>query len=157
LKSINKTTLLATLLAISAFIAFILSLLLLKLQYPYFFLSISLTVSISVLAFILLSNYRKRLIKTTEPQQERLGKLYAAYHVAVIIMVIMTIVFPFAMFFLPSGILPYFEPAFVVIMMGASLVVMAGLLRSWGKIGLLPIIIGMIIGLILIALGLHYL
>ena len=46
----------------------------------------------------------------------------------------LTIAFPFAMYFFSSNVLPYFIVAFITMMTGAGLVVMAGTVRFWGRI-----------------------
>ena len=86
--------------------------------------------------------------------QERQGKLYALYHAAILIMAGLTIVFPFALYFFPSNVLPYVIVAFITMMTGAGLVVMAGTLRFWGKIALVIIVFGVLLGLIT-GLALH--
>ena len=51
-------------------------------------------------------------------------------------------------------VLPYFTVIFIVIMAGAGLVLMAGTLRLWGKIAVVLIVFGVLLGLIT-GLALH--
>ncbi|MCW4017420.1 MAG: hypothetical protein NWF00_01845 [Candidatus Bathyarchaeota archaeon] len=86
--------------------------------------------------------------------QARPEKFWSANHAAILIVAGLTIAFPFAVYFLPSNIFPYFMIAFITLMIGSGLVVMAGALRFWGKIAVAAIIFSIILGFIA-GLALH--
>jgi hypothetical protein len=80
--------------------------------------------------------------------KQRPEKLRSFYRASVLIVAGLTIAFPVAMYFLPSNIFPYFMIGFITLMIGAGFVVMAGALHFWGKIGVIAIVFGIILGLI---------
>ena len=89
-----------------------------------------------------------------DKHKAKLGKLSTAYNIALVSITTMTIIFPLAMYFFPPSVLPYFIITFITVMMGAGLVVMAGTLRFWGRIAVVLIVFGVLLGLIT-SLALH--
>jgi hypothetical protein len=86
--------------------------------------------------------------------KQRPEKLRSINHAAILIVAGLTIAFPLAVHFLPSNIFPYFAIGFITLMIDAGLLVMAGALRFWGKIAVVAIVFGIILGLIT-SLALH--
>jgi len=76
------------------------------------------------------------------------------HHVSILIVAGLTIAFPLAVHFLPSNIFPYFMIGFITLMIGTSLAFIAGASRFWGKIAVVAIVFGIILGLIA-GLALH--
>ena len=70
------------------------------------------------------------------------------HHASILIFAGLIIAFPLAVHFLPSNIFPYFLIGFITLMIGASLAFIAGASRFWGKIAVVAIVFGIILGLI---------
>jgi len=112
-------------------------------QYFLFFLATAIIALVFVVAMALLPKYRKRLVeKVLEhhiKEKETGGWLYRYYRVALVVIIICALVFPVVSQYqlIASQYMPIFVLAFFIVNLAASVIFIAGFLKTWGKWGLL--------------------
>jgi len=134
----------------------------------YFFLnppslSFYLGVVVTAIGFIVIMTlqpkYRKRLIKRVSTQQTHPGKedgrFYRYQKAALAIVIVSALLFPAVSSLVSSLYVPYFVLAFLIVVLTAGSVVIAGIVKTWGRWGYM-LLAAVAVVVVLLVLAHHF-